>query len=137
MAPPAARPSWLQRSARGCIYRRAASAFVWVVVHVRGQLVGDHLPLLGYVVLDGPPESGVTDVVRAVHDVREEAAGQLVLALRPGLEERHPAFDGELYALVITELEVQIAHVLDGAPVTPEYRISFEEKQRPRNRAAG
>jgi hypothetical protein len=61
----------------------------------------------------------VADLVRAVGDGGEEAARQLVLALRPGLEELQTPLDGELDPPVVAKLEVQIPQVLDGAPVAP------------------
>src|SRR5215210_294834 len=107
-----------------------------VVAHVFVQLVGDHRALISDVLLDGAPEGRMSDVVRAVHDGRQEAARQFVLALSPCLEERHPALDGELYTLVVAKLEVKVTHVLDGAPVATEERIPLVEEKRPCHRTA-
>src|SRR5215217_3530444 len=74
---------------------------VRVVVHILGQIVGDHGPFLVDIVFDGAPEGGVTDLVRAVGNDRQEAPGQLVFSLRPRLEERETALDGKLYSLVV------------------------------------
>ena len=88
------------------------------MAHVLVQFVGGHRALLGYVLLDRAPESRMADLVRAVGDRRQESSRQLVLALRPGLEQREAALDGELYPLVVAELEVQVSYLL----VAPQYR---------------
>src|SRR5215210_1085347 len=74
------------------------------------------------------------DVVRAVGDGGQKAARQLMLALRPGLEELQTPLDGELDPRVVAQLEVQITHVFDGAPVAPIQVASLVEEQRARDR---
>src|ERR687897_3493872 len=129
VAPPG--PLELQPS----MYVRPASALIRVVVEVCHHVLGEHLSLLRDVLLDRAPELWVPDLVRAVRNRREEAACELVLPLRAGLEELETPLDGELYRLVVAELEVQVAHLSNGAPVAAEERLAFEEVERPRDRA--
>src|SRR5918998_4610808 len=117
------------------IYVRPASALIRVVVEVCDHVLGEHLSLLRDVLLDRTPELWVPDLVRAVRKRWEEAACELVLPLRAGLEELETPLDGELYRLVVAELEVQVAHLSNGAPVAAEERLAFEEVERPRDRA--
>src|SRR5580692_10331036 len=62
-------------------------------------------------------EAGVADPVGAVGERRHEAAFELVLPLRAGLEQRLPPGDGPLDELVVAELEVQHLEVGQTAPV--------------------
>src|ERR687894_1823790 len=117
------------------IYVRPASALIRVVVEECHHVLGDHLSLLRDVLLDRTPELWVPDLVRAVRKRWEEAACELVLPLRAGLEELETPLDGELYRLVVAELEVQVAHLSNGAPVAAEERLAFEEVERPCDRA--
>ena len=112
------------------------SALVWVVVGVRLHGVVEHILLLLDVTLDSALERRVADLVGAVRQGGEEAAGELVLALRAGLEESEATLDGELYRLVVAELEVQVAPLFGGAPVAAVERPVLEEVERASDRAA-
>src|ERR671916_744728 len=128
-------PGLLELQPSPSIYVRPASALIRVVVEVCHHVLGEHLSLLRDVLLDRTPELWVPDLVRAVRKRREEAACELVLPLRAGLEELETPLDGELYRLVVAELEVQVAHLFNGAPVAAEERLAFEEVERPCDRA--
>ena len=65
--------------------------------------------------------------------LRQEAAGVLVLALRPALDPRDAALDGEFDRLVVAGLEVQARHIVDGAPVAPVQRRGRKKIQRRRH----
>src|SRR5215217_2539725 len=112
-----------------------ASAPVRVVAGVLGQCAGEQLPLPGDIPLDRVSEPRVPDLVRAVGEGGEEAARQLVLSLRAGLEELEAALYRELYPLVVAELEVQISSLFGGAPVAAVEGLALEEEQRARDRA--
>ena len=85
-----------------------------------GQLGGrlGHVSSLPRQILgDGAPQRRVGDVVGRVGRDRAVAAGELVLALRAGLDPREPMRDRVVDRLVVAELEVQERVVLDAAPV--------------------
>src|SRR3712207_5911360 len=104
-------------SGAACIYVRLVSALVRVVVEVCCHILSEHLPLLRDVPLDRASEPGVADLVRTVRKGREETTCELVLPLRTGLEELEAPLDGELYGLIVAELEVKVAPLFGGAPV--------------------
>src|SRR5918998_1454919 len=110
-------------------------ALVWVVFGIRRNGLGEDLLLLRDVPLDRAPEPEVANLVGAVGQGREEAAGELVLPLRAGLEELKTPLDGEIDPLVVAHLEVQVSPLLGGAPVAAVERSALEEKECARDRA--
>ena len=64
---------------------------------VLGQCSGEQLPLPDDIPLDRVSEPWVPDVVRLVGERGQEAARELVLSLRAGLEELEAALYRELY----------------------------------------
>lgn len=57
------------------------------------------LPLLLEVLIDGPAQLGVRDVMGAVRQAGQVAPLQLVLPLRASLHSRQPALNGRLQSL--------------------------------------
>src|SRR5215203_4254295 len=111
------------------------SALVWVVIGICRHGPGEHLLLLRDVPLDRAPEPEVTNLVGAVGQGREEAASELVLPLRAGLEELKTPLDGEFDPLVVAHLEVQLSPLLGGAPVAAVESSALVEKECARDRA--
>ena len=60
----------------------------------------------------------------AVGDLGQVAAGDLVRALRAGLDAAEAALDGEFDGAVVAQLEMQEGVVLQTAPVAAEQRIA-------------
>ena len=83
---------------------------------VKLRLLGDRRGLALDERRDRLGEAGVADPVRAVGERRHEAALQLVLALRAGLEQRAAARDRALDQPVVAVLEVQHLVVGRGSP---------------------
>ncbi len=63
--------------------------------------------LLHEIARDCRPEAGIGDVMRGIGRDGAVAAGELVFALRPGLDTGETAGDGELDGLVVADLEMQ------------------------------
>src|ERR1700722_14668497 len=72
------------------------------------------------VIVDRPPERRIRNVVRRIGDVRQVAAGELMLAPGAGLDAGELAGDGVFDRLVIADLEMQERMVLDRAPMAAE-----------------
>lgn len=64
-------------------------------------------------VCDRVGERRMREPVRGVRDGRQEAARELVLALRAAFERVESRFDAELEQLIVRRLEMQTGHVLD------------------------
>src|SRR5262249_22762095 len=77
--------------------------------------------------LDGIGELRMPQPVGGPSHLREEAARELVLALRAALEDADPARDAELERLVVAGLEVQARHVAGGAPVPTVKGLAGED----------
>src|SRR5262245_6467562 len=77
--------------------------------------------------LDGVGELRLPQPVGGPSHLREEAARELVLALRAALEDADPARDAELERLVVAGLEVQARHVAGGAPVPTVKGLAGED----------
>src|SRR5687768_9264789 len=69
------------------------------------------------VVGNRPPQRWVGDVMRRVGGGRQITAGQLVLALGPGLDALESVPNGVIDRLVVAELEVQKRMMLERPPV--------------------
>ena len=82
-----------------------------------GDVGVDRVALALEVTRDGGAKAAVLEPVRRERARRLEAARDLVLALRAGVEEREPALDAVLDALVVAGLEVQRILVSGRAPV--------------------
>ncbi len=81
-------------------------------------------------------EARIGDVMRGIRCLRQVAAGDLVLALRAGLDPLQAVADRVIDRLIITHLEVQERMVLDRAPVAPEQRLRADEIDGPRDPAS-
>src|SRR5262245_8492659 len=81
------------------------------------------------VVGDGAFKPRIGDEVRRIGVDRQIAAGELVLALRAGLDARQPMLDGELDRLIVADLEMQAGMVLDGAPIAPVEAVAADQVQ--------
>ena len=77
------------------------------------------------------------EVVPGMGDHRIEAAHQLVLALRAGIEAFQPGSNGLLDALVEAGLEVQAVELRQATPVAPVERIAVQQRERHRHRPSG
>ena len=62
--------------------------------------------------------------MRAVGRRRQIAAGELVRALRAGLDPREPMRDGEVDGLVVADLEMQEGMLLERAPIAAVERVA-------------
>src|SRR5476651_501660 len=82
---------------------------------------GFHIGALAdQIVGDRAAQPGIGDVMGGMGGDRQVAAGELVLALGPGLDTLELAIDGELDGLIVAELEMRKRMVLDGAPMAAE-----------------
>src|SRR6476620_5224743 len=70
------------------------------------------------------------DQVRAIGRGGEIAAGKLVLALRSSFDDGEAVRNGEIDGLVVANLEMQVAVLLECAPIAAEQRILADEIQR-------
>ena len=70
------------------------------------------------------PQAGVGDVMRRIGGLRQIAAGDLVLALRAGLDAFRAPRDRKIDGLIIANLEMQERMMLDRAPVAAEQRVA-------------
>ena len=75
------------------------------------------------------PQAVMGDVVGGVGGDGHIAARQLVLALGAGLDACEIVGDGEIDGLVIADLEMQVAMVLD-ANLVQEIKLSTRERRR-------
>ena len=64
------------------------------------------------------------------------AAGELVRALRAGLDARELVRNGEVDGLVVADLEMQAGVLLERAPIAAIERVGADEVQRPGDGAA-
>ena len=88
------------------------------------ECIGIHRRTLTLQVLaDRSTKVGIGDVVRRPGDRGLEAAADLVLALRAGLETRDTPLDAELDPLVVAGLEVQAMKVGCRPPVAAIERL--------------
>ena len=85
------------------------------------------------VVGDGATEPWIGDPMRGMRQGRHETAGDLVLALRAGLEARDAVLDAVLDALVVAGLEVQAVELVRCAPVAAVERVAADEEHRDRD----
>src|SRR5271155_139667 len=67
--------------------------------------------------LDGAAQPGVGDIMGGKSGLRQISAGDLVLALRAGLDGFQAALNRKIDRLVITDLEMQKRMMFDRAPV--------------------
>src|SRR5262245_10534695 len=127
--------AWLRASWRA---RRGPkrSAFLRGRAAAKGRILGELLAggidigaLALEVVGDGASEPRIGDEMRRIGVGRQVAAGEFVLALRPGLDACQPVADGELDGLIVADLEVQAGVVLDRAPVAPIKAIAADQVQ--------
>src|ERR1043165_4453577 len=81
------------------------------------------LPLAPEIVAHRAAQRWIGDVVRRVSRLRQVTAGDLVLALRAGLDPAQAALDGKVDRLIVADLEMQERVVLDGAPVAAEQGV--------------
>src|SRR5690606_9335515 len=81
-------------------------------------------------------EAGVGDPVHRPGLDRLVAAGELVPALRPGLDPGEPALDGEIDCLIVAQLEMEEGPVDEAAPVAAVERVGADEVERPGDRPA-
>ena len=85
---------------------------------------GLHIGALAHqIVGDRPAQPRIGDVMRRIGGHRQVAAGELVLALRAGLDALELVLDREVDGLIVAELEMQERVVLDRAPVAAEQRV--------------
>src|SRR5262245_19985730 len=94
----------------------AAGLAIGRLLGEQGDLPGDLAPLALEVVGDGAAQAGVGNVVRAVGLHRQIAPGELVRALRAGLDASELARDGELDGLVVAGFEMQEGPVFNATP---------------------
>src|SRR5262245_31771660 len=69
-------------------------------------------------------ETRVRQVVEAPGRPRVEAAQELVIAARAGLEARDARLDAVLDRRVVADVEVEVAYGLEPAPVAPVERVA-------------
>ena len=86
------------------------------------------------VALDRVREAGVGEEVRAVRRLRVEAAHLLVVAAGARFEAREAVRDAVLDAGVVTDGEVQMFHVLRGAPVAAVEGVALLHAERTADR---
>src|SRR5688500_280131 len=86
--------------------------------------------LAGEIVADRPAKAGMRDIMGGMRRHRQVTAGELVFALRSGLDPFQPFRKGEVDRLVIADLEMQEGMILDAAPVTAVERIAADEVDR-------
>ncbi len=93
-----------------------------VTAHRQGFLLAPAAQRLG--------ERGIGDAVAAAHEHRQEAARDLVLALRAGFEHPQALAQAVFDALVVAGLEMQARQVLAAAPVAPVQGVAAAQAQR-------
>src|SRR6185437_13661619 len=85
---------------------------------------------------DRSAETGIGDVVARVRARGQEAARELVHALRAGLEPMQPTPQAEVDALVIAKFEMQARRLFERAPVAAVQGVGAGQEQRARDDAA-
>ncbi len=76
---------------------------------------------------DGTREWRVRNRMRGPGRHGNEAASELVVALRAAFEVRDSAFDAELDRLVVARLEVQAGNLFGRSPVPAPKRVAVEQ----------
>src|ERR1700722_11318908 len=75
------------------------------------------------ILVDGPAQTGVGNVMRRISGLRKIAARELVLTLRTGLDGLEVPLNRKIDRLIVADLEMQERVMLDRAPVTAEQGI--------------
>src|SRR5690606_26435996 len=98
----------------------------------RRRIAPDRLRLLRAPGRQRRGEARICDMVPAAHEAGQEAARQLVLALRTGLECDQALAQAVVDALVVAGLEVQAGQrlVQRAAPVAPVQGVATAQAQR-------
>src|SRR6188474_2783080 len=91
----------------------------WAVLAQLVHVMGDAGALAAQEILHRAREPRVGEPVRRGPLDRQQAAEDLVLALRAAFEHLQPAGDRILDSLVVAALEMQQRHMLERAPVAP------------------
>src|SRR5579883_2523095 len=126
-------PMSLPRDARS---RRFVGAFAERNgFHQLAPGLGDIAALALEIFVDGAAQAGIGDEMRGIGGARLVAAGELVLALRAGLDDLEAMLDGVVDCLVVADLEMQERMMLDRAPVPAEQRVRADEIDRTRDPA--
>src|SRR5690349_4189484 len=100
---------------------------------MRGERAGigaDRRRLLRTPLAQRIAEAFVRDPVPAAHERRQEAARELVFALRAGLETGQAFAQAVLDALVVAGFEVQSRHGFGRAPVAAVERVAAAQAER-------
>src|SRR5687768_2319348 len=93
-------------------------------------------PFAGEIIRNRPPKRRIRDEMGAVRRDRKIAAGELVRALRAGLDRCEAVLDGKGDRLIVANLEMQEGMLLDGAPITSVEGVGADEIERAGNSAA-
>src|SRR6516164_10256654 len=88
---------------------------------------GDVGALARQVVGDAAPQGRIGNVMRRISRSRQITAGDLVFALRSGLDAQQFMGDGVVDGLIVAEFEMQERMVFDRAPMAAVQRMRAEE----------
>src|SRR6185295_17984835 len=113
-------------------------AVAWPLLLAVGRLLAEECDLAGdvgtlapQVIGDCAAQAGIPDPMGTVGRHRPIPAGELVRALRAGLDARQLMRNGEVDGLVVADLKVQAGMLLERAPIAAVERVGADKIERP------